>query len=434
MPKILFTNVTALTMDAENPLLENGYLVVQGDKISKISTTRPVGEFTRTVDCTDKLLLPGLINAHTHLPMTLMRGYGGGQDLQHWLNDYIFPAEAKLDSRCVRAGTALALAELIASGVTCVADMYYFCEDIAKEIASSGISANLSRSVVAMEPIAHPAQYPACVEMQQLHKRWHGYNDGQILVDVSVHGEYTSFTSKNIWQYLGDYAAQHNLGMQVHISETKSEHADSLARHGKTPLAILDDYGVWQNGALAAHCVWVDEDDMALMQQRGITAVHNPVSNLKLASGVAPLPALLTAGVNVALGSDGVASNNSHDMFEEMKLAAMLHGGLSGDAKAVSAMQALQMATCNAARALRRPTGVIKQGNIADIILLDTAAPNLFPCHDAAELVVFSANGANVCMNMARGKIIYENGVFYTLELARIRRELAQYALPHIFS
>ena len=431
---ILFEHVTAVTMDPTAPVLHDAFVLVEGTAIAQVGQTRPQGQFDRVVDCTGKVMMPGLINAHTHLPMTLMRGYGGGHDLQHWLNDYIFPAEDKLDSASVQAGTQLALAELIAGGVTCVADMYYFCPDIAQAAADSGISANISRSVTCFAPVDDPENYYACRELRELEEQWNGFDHGRIRVDASVHAEYTSFSAPNMWEYLGRYAADHKLGMQVHLSETRSEHLECMARHGgKTPFAVLDDYGVWQNGGLAAHCVWVIQDDMEGMVRRGVTAVHNPVSNLKLASGVAPVPRLLEAGVNVALGTDGVASNNSHDMFEEIKLAALLHKGVSRDPTAVSARQALEMATINGARALGRNTGCIAPGRDADLILLDFTHPGLTPCHDPEENLVYSAHGSDVVMNMARGKVIYENGSFLTLDLEDIRARLKDYALPRIF-
>ena len=262
-------------------------------------------------------------------------------------------------------------------------------------------------------------------------QQWHGAGDGQILVDASIHGEYTS--SAPLWQWTADFAQKNQLGMHVHISETKLEHEQSLQRHGKTPLAILDQYGVWERGGTAAHCVWVSDEDMDLMARKHITAVHNPVSNLKLGSGVARLPKMLEVGVNVALGTDGVSSNNSADLFEEIKLAAMLHKGVSRDPMAVTAHQALEMATVNAARALGRNTGVVAPGKVADLILVDFTRPNLTPCHDVEENLVFAARGGDVSMNMARGKIIYEKGEFFTLDLEKIRSEVENYALPLIF-
>ena len=221
--------------------------------------------------------------------------------------------------------------------------------------------------------------------------------------------------------------------MQVHISETKLEHESCLEKYGKTPVARLDQYGVWERGGTAAHCVWVTDEDMALMAQKHITAVHNPVSNLKLGSGVARVPQLLKAGVNVTLGTDGVSSNNNTDLFEEIKLAAILHKGVQHDPMAVTAHEALAMATVNGARALGRDTGVIAPGKLADLILVDFSAPNLMPCHDVEENLVYAARGSNVEMNMARGQVIYEKGEFFTLDLERIRYEVEHYALPKIF-
>lgn len=431
---ILFTNATVVTMEAENPVLKDAFVAVEDAKIASVGTARPQGEFDRVVDCTGKVLMPGLVNAHTHVPMALLRGYGGGHDLQHWLNDWIFPAEAKLDDRCVAAGAALGLAEMIASGTTCIADMYMHTGVIAKTILEAGISANLSCGGLYFGDPADfsPESCNDCKNQIALTEEWHGAGDGRILADASIHGEYTS--SAPLWQWMADYAQKHGLGMHVHVSETRKEHEECKGRNGGlTPIQVLDRYGVWENGGHAAHCVWVTDEDMEIMRKKNITAVHNPVSNLKLASGVARVPELLKAGVNVALGTDGVASNNSHDLFEEIKLAAILHKGTTGDPTAVSAFQALSMATANGARALGRDAGVVAPGKIADLILVDFTAENLFPCHDVPENLVYSANGSNVVMNMARGKIIYENGAFLTLDMDRIRSEVKNYALPHIF-
>jgi len=431
--KILFEHVTALTMDPAQPELKDGYVAVEDVHITYAGKDRPAGEFGRVVDCTDKVMLPGLINAHTHVPMALLRGYGGGHDLQHWLHDFIFPAEAKLDARCVAAGTALGLAEMIAAGTTCIADMYMFTETIAQTVLEAGVSANLSCGGVyfgAPEDFS-PDRCSDCGNMKRLRENWHGAGDGQILTDASIHAEYTS--NPPLWQWMADYAREFDLGMHIHVSETQSEHESCLQKYGRTPIALMDQYGVWERGAAAAHCVWVTDGDMELMREKQITAVHNPVSNLKLASGVARVPELLRAGVNVALGTDGVASNNNQDLFEEIKLAAILHKGVSGNPTAVTAREALEMATVNGAKALRRNTGVIAAEKIADLILLDASRPNLIPCHDLAENLVYSAHGGDVCMNMARGRVIYENGAFLTLDLEKIRAEVEGYALPHIF-
>ena len=430
---VLFTNVTAVLMDAAGTILKNGYVQVEGTSISYVGTQRPQGDFERVVDCSGKVMMPGLVNAHTHLPMTLMRGYGGGCDLQTWLHDYIFPAEGKLDARAVSAGAGLGLAEMIASGVTCVADMYMFTSTIAQEILNAGISANLSCGGVYF---GDPAQFDPntcgdCIAQRELTEQWHGAGDGQILIDASIHGEYTSCAP--LWQWMAQFAHDHHQRMHVHVSETVSEHQACLSRHGLTPIQTLNQYGVWDNGGIAAHCVYTTPEDWAIMAERGVTCVHNPYSNLKLGSGIAPTPDMLTAGVNVALGTDGMSSHNSADLFADMKLAALLPSGVRCAPGVVSPRQALEMATAGGARALGRPTGQIVAGKVADLILLDFTAPNLTPCHDVVENLVFAAHGSNVVMNMARGRIIYENGTFHTLDVERIRAEVHNYALPLLF-
>ena len=431
---ILFQNVTAVTMDPARPELKNAFVAVEGTKIASVGTVRPAGEFERVVDCTGKVLMPGFVNAHTHVPMALLRGYGGGCDLQHWLNDYIFPAEAKLDERCVAAGAALGLAEMIASGTTCIADMYMKTETIAQTVLEAGISANLACGAVYFGDPADfsPEQCSDCANHIRLYENWHNAGEGQIKVDASIHAEYTSCAPA--WKWVADFAQKHGLRMHVHVSETNREHWECCQRYEKTPAAILDQYGVWANGGIAAHCVYLSGGDAELLAKRGVTAVHNPVSNLKLMSGVAPLFFLRDQGMNVALGTDGVASNNSHNMFEEMKVAALTQNWNFGEEHGqLQAADIVAMATVNGARALGRDTGVIAPGKTADLILVDFTMENLFPCHDVMENLVYSAAPSNVVMNMARGKIIYENGQFLTLDLEKIRAEVKDYALPHIF-
>ena len=430
---VLFTNVTAVLMDEAGTILKNGYVQVEGTSITYVGTDRPQGDVDRVVNCSGKVMMPGLVNAHTHLPMTLMRGYGGGCDLQTWLHDYIFPAEGKLDPRAVSAGAGLGLAEMIASGITCVADMYMFTSTIAQEILKSGISANLSCGGVYFGDPAdfNPDTCGDCVAQRALTEEFHGAGDGQILLDASIHGEYTSFAP--LWQWMAQFAHDHHQRMHVHVSETRSEHQASLDRHGLTPIQTLNQCGVWDNGGIAAHCVYTTPEDWAIMAEKGVSCVHNPYSNLKLGSGIAPIPDMLQAGVNVALGTDGMSSHNSADLFADLKLAALLPSGVRCTPGVITPRQALEMATVAGARALGRPTGQIAVGKVADLILLDFTAPNLTPCHDVVENLVFAAHGSNVVMNMARGNIIYENGTFHTLDVERIQAEVRDYALPLLF-
>jgi len=431
---LLFQNITAVLMDDAKTVLQNACVAVEGSKISYVGTERPAGQFDTVIDGAGKVLMPGFVNCHTHVPMTAMRGYGGGHDLQDWLENFIFPAEDKWDDRSLRAAADLGLAELIASGVTTIADMYMRTGVIAQAALDAGVNANLSVGGVYFGDPADfdPDKCGDCCAMGAMMEQWHRAGDGRIIVDASIHGEYTS--SAPLWRWMADYAREHGLGMHVHISETKREHEECKARHGGlTPIQVLDQYGVWDVRAIAAHCVWTTPEDWGIMAEKGITAVHNPVSNLKLGSGVAPVPAMIKAGVNVALGTDGVSSNNSTDLFGEMKLAAILHNGVGLDPRAMDPYTALKMATANGARALGRNSGRIAVGLDADLVLVDFDAVNLTPCHDVVENLVYAGQSRNVALTMGRGKILYRNGEFFTIDLDKVKHELKSYTLPQLF-
>ena len=428
---ILIHNCTAALMDEAGTVLPGAFVAVEGTQITYVGAQRPQGSFEEEIDGEGGVLMPGFVNAHTHVPMTAMRGYGDGNNLQDWLNNYIFPVEARWDDRAIRCCTDLGLAEMIASGVTCIADMYGHSPAIAQEVAAAGISANLSVGGVQFTDDFNPDTHNDCRVQRELTEQWHGYNDGQILVDASVHGEYTSH--QQLWRWMAGYAREHGLGMHVHISETRSEHEECLARHGKTPIQVLNDYGVWDGRAIAAHCVWTTPEDWAVMAEKGVSAIHNPMSNLKLGSGIAPVPAMKKAGVNVCLGTDGVSSNNCTDFFGDLKIAAILHNGAGCDPLALLPIDALRMATANGGRALGRKTGVIAEGYTADLILVDFSRLNLTPCHSVLSNLAYAAHGSDVRMNMARGRVIYKDGDFLTIDIQRVKREVADYALPLLF-
>ncbi len=431
---ILFSHVTAVLMDDAHTVLPHAYVLIEGHKIVSVGQDRPRGFAGEEMDGTGKVLCPGFVNAHSHIPMTLMRGYGGGHDLQDWLEHYIFPAEAKWDDRAIRAATRLGLAEMIASGITCIADMYMGGDAILEEVSAAGLSANFCCGATQFTPERDPEKMSDVRLHRALTERWHGYGDGQIAIDASLHAEYTSYEASALWEWTAAYAKEHGQGFHVHLSETEKEHRACMERHdGLTPAALFERYGLFDVRAIAAHCVWATPEDWEIFARHGVSVVHNPVSNLKLGSGVAPIPAMRRAGVNVALGTDGVSSNNATDFFGDMKLAAILHNGVERDPLAVTAWEALEMATRNGAKALGRKTGRIAPGYDADLILVDFDAPNLIPCHDVAENLVFSAHGSNVALNMCRGKVIYQNGAFLTLDMEQIKRELADYAIPRLF-
>lgn len=428
----LISNVTAVLMDKSRTVLPGAYVLVGNGKIAYVGQNRPRGFSGDQINGHGMVLLPGFVNAHTHVPMTAMRGYGGSHSLQAWLNDYIFPAEAKWDDRAIRACTDLGLAEMIASGVTTICDMYMNTHTIAQAVADAGMSANLGIGAVFLGTDFSPAACNDCALQESLFQVWHGYDAGRILVDSSLHAEYTS--CPGLVEWIADFAKTNGLGINVHVSETQKEHEECKARRGGlTPIQYLEKCGALDVRVTAAHCVWTTPEDWAIMAAHGAACVHNPASNLKLGSGVAPIPAMKRAGVNIALGTDGVSSHNATDFFFDVKLAAILHNGVNLDPLALTAWDALEMGTVNGGKALGRKTGRIAVGYDADLILVDFSAPNLTPCHDVAENLTFSANGSNVVMNMCRGKVIYKDGQFLTIDIDKTKRELTDYVMPKLF-
>lgn len=430
--ELLFCGVTAVTMTGKG-VIENAYVGVDGGKIVFIGETEPENaKVSRRISGKNKVLIPGLVNTHTHIPMTLLRGYADDYALQEWLNNHIFPAEDRLDMRSVSAGVYAGLAEMISTGTTSFSDSYFFCEAIADAVDKSGMKANISRSVTNFGNQVRLMEFTGTREEVELKEKWHMSDRGRIRIDAAIHAEYT--TSESLWSEIGGYAKEQGLIMQVHLSETQAEHDGCIEKYKKTPAQLFCDAGVFDAKTVAAHCVWASDEDIEIFVEKGVSVAHNPVSNLKLASGIARVPYMLQKGVNVGLGTDGVASNNSFDMFEEIKLAAILHKGNTLDPTVVSAMQALELATVNGALAQGRDAecGKIECGMDADLVLVDFDKPHLTPCHNPVSNLVYAARGTDVCMTVVRGKVLYENGEFKTIDWERIKSELSQYGVPRI--
>ncbi len=432
----LFSNATVVTMDESMHQYTGGFVGVTDGKISYVGKNPPpeTEKPKEIIDGTGMVLMPGLINCHTHLPMTILRGYADDYDLQTWLTDYIFPKEAHLDDRCVKAATLLGIAECLQFGVTSVTDMYDHIDAIAEAVAESGIKANLSRGTTLFDPEGFEFdKYPACQELVAAREKWHNYDNGRIRIEASIHGEYTS--SHELWDAMAEYCINEGVRMHIHLSETESEHNSCVEKYGLTPAQLLDCHHVFDVPTTAAHCVWLTEEDRKLLAKRGVSAAHNPISNLKLASGVADVMAMVKDGMNVCLGTDGTASNNNLDLFEEIKAAALLAKEKHRDPTAVSATAALMMATVCGARAQGRDTecGMIKEGMDADLILVDFTRPHLMPCHNVISSLAYSARGGDVCLTMVRGKVLYAGGKFPTIDLSAVVKELAEYAMPKVF-
>ncbi|MDD6046653.1 MAG: amidohydrolase [bacterium] len=427
----LFQNATVLTMCDERPVLQNGFVGVAGGKVVYVGETAPEEPAARTIDCRGKFLLPGLVNAHAHTAMCLMRGYADDYTLQTWLYEKVFPVEARLDERAILAGARLGFAEMLCTGTTSASDMYFREPAVAALALECGMRVSLSNAVLAFDEATYdPEKDRAIQETRALIRDFHGAGNGRIRADAAIHAEYTSYPA--VWRYVTDIARENGLVLQVHVSETKKEHEECLARRGVTPTRALYDAGVFEAKVLAAHGVWLSDEDMDIFAEAGASVAHCPVSNLKLGSGIARLAEMKRHGMNVALGTDGCCSNNTHDLFEEVKLAALLQKGVSGDPTCVTAYESLKMATVGGAKAQGRENeiGRIAEGFDADLILIDADSPILRPVYDPISTTVYSATGRDVCLTMVQGRILYENGQFTTIDVEQAMHEVEHYAVP----
>lgn len=434
---LLFSGVTIVTMDEAMHVYFDAYLGVTGTKISYISKDPPTQAPQKIMDATGMVLMPGLINCHTHLALSLLRGYAEDCGLSRWLSDCVLPREDRMDPRAARAGVLLSLAECIRFGITSVSDLYPFPEVTAQAVAEVGLRANIAPALTLFSDESEDFDFekdPSCRKLQELVDQWHGYDAGRICVDAGIHAPYTSHYK--LWEPLSDYAGEKGLRMQVHLSETAGEEAESQDRCGLTTAQLLDCHRVFDVPAAAIHCIYLSREDMSLLARQGVSAVHCPVSNLKLIDGIAPVEEMVQAGMNVALGTDSAASNNNLDLFEEMKAAALAAKMRTQDPAALPPQALVMMATvCGAkAQGRERECGMLKVGMDADLILVDFTAPHLMPCHNVWSSLVYAARGSDVALTMVRGKILYAGGKFTTLDLDSVVRELRDYALDRVFS
>ena len=436
---LLFKDITVITMEDGQPVLFHACVGITGRKVSYVGEKSPDEPAARVIDGSRRLLMPGLINSHSHLPMTLLRSYADDYKLKEWLFDHVFPAEGRLDERCVDAGIRLGLAECIRFGTVSFTDMYFYLPRVAEAVLESGSKANITNAVMCLDMGKFEFEKDRGVmEVRELLSRFKNNgngprsDDGRLIIDAGIHAEYTSGPAA--WRESVAFAAENNMRFHIHLSETEAEHKECIGRYGKTPAEILCDYGVFTRKTTAAHCCWISESDMDILAAHGATASHCPVSNLKLSSGIAPVMKMQKHGLNVALGTDGVCSNNNHDMFEEIKTAALLQKYAAGDPSVLPAYEALKLATVNGAAGQGREneTGRVVPGYDADLIMLDLDAPHLLPLNDPCAAVVYSARGSDVCLTMVQGRILYENGEHKTIDMEKIRCEVENYVVPRI--
>lgn len=416
---ILIKNINLVPMDGKNESIKNTNIYIIDDKIKHIGEIRNDIKVEKIIDGKNKLAMPGLINAHTHLGMSLLRNYADDLPLQQWLTQKIWPIEAKLRADDIYWGSLLSMVEMIQGGTTAFCDMYFFMEEVAKGLEESGMRGVLTRGIV-----EEPGQSQIKLdETRELYKNFHGKANGRIKVMVAPHAPYTC--SPDFLKETAKLAKELNTGIHIHLSETKQEVEDSFKLHGKSPIKHVYDLGLLDLHTIGAHCVHLDDEDIQIIKQTGLFPVNNPGSNLKLASGFARVDDMLKAGIPVALGTDGSSSNNNLNMFEEINLAALINKAVNNDAVSVPALSALKMATINGAKALQwdKDIGSIEVNKKADLILLDVDKPHLYPHHNIISSLAYSAQASDVDTVIINGKIIMEKREMKTLDVEKIKFE-----------
>ena len=421
---------TVVTMDGERRVLEDGAVAVRGDAILAVGSRAEIeGKYdsAQRIDARGKLVLPGLINGHTHVPMTLLRGLKDDVTLDVWLKKYIFPAEAKnVTEDFVRWGTRLAAAEQIRGGVTTFADMYYFEDSIAEETRAAGMRGVLGETILDFPAPDNKTNVAMLEYTEKFLKRWQG--DVLIHAAAAPHSMYTC--SKKTLQDSAALARKYNAPILIHVAEMKKELDDSRAQNGLTPVQYLERIGLLGPDVVAAHCVWVDEADRKILAERQVGCVHNPASNMMLASGVAPVIEERAAGVHVGLGTDGPAgSNNDLDLMEEMDLAAKLQKVTKMDPQALGAWAAVEMATIEGARALHmeKEIGSLEAGKKADLILIGLDAPNAVPMYEVYAQIAYALKASDVQTVVIGGRVVMRDRKVLTVKESEVIAKAREY-------
>ena len=432
----LITNVTAVTMAPGTEVLFGINIGVTDGKIEFISKKVPQELPQTIIDGTGMVAMPGLINCHTHLATSVLRCYTDDLSNRQALEE-LLKKESKMDSRGAKAAALLSIAECLRFGVTSVSDLYYYPDATAKAVAESGIKANLALSSYRFIDDNEDFDFETdeqCRELQRLVDKWHGFDHGRIKIDAGIYSEYTS--NHLLWEALAGYASEQGLGMQLHLAETQNEVDSCLDRTGMNPGELLNCHRLFAVPATAAGCSFLTEEEARILGKKKVSAVALPLSDAKNGQPCAPIMTLVKSGMNVALGTDGAIQAGNLDMFEVMRGAAMSVRASTGDASALPSSAALMMATVCGAQAQGRSAecGMLKEGLDADMVLLDFSAPHLMPCHNVMTGLVYAAKGGDVAMTMVRGKILYQNGKFPTIDLGAVVEELTTYAIPKLFA
>ena len=432
----LISNVTVVTMNEKMDVLFGGYIGVSEGKISYIGKTAPEEKPATIIDGTGMVAIPGLVNCHTHLATTVLRSFLDDSARAEALEQQL-QKEAKMDSRSAKAAALLGIAECLRFGITSVSDLYYYPDATAEAVAESGIKANLALSAYRFIDQSEDFDFETdeqCQAFCQVADKWHGYEDGRIRIDAGIYAEYTS--NYRLWESLADYAAEKGLGIQLHLAQSKDEAESCMDRTGLGPGELLACHRVFNVPATAAGCVALTDDERTLLGKKKVSAVAMPLAYAKAGQPSTPVLESVKAGMNVALGTDGAIECGNLDLFEVMRGVALQARLAAGKSEALPASAALMMATVCGARAQGRSEecGMLKEGMDADVVLVDFSAPHLMPCHNVINGLVFSAKGGDVAMTMVRGKILYQNGIFPTIDLKTVVEELTGYAIPRLFA
>jgi 5-methylthioadenosine/S-adenosylhomocysteine deaminase len=422
---LLVLNGTLVTMDKDHRVIEDAGVAIKNGRILAVGQRKDIlRRFTssQTVDARDKIIIPGLINGHTHIPMTLFRGLADDLDLQDWLTKFIFPAEAKnVSEEFVRAGTRLGLAEMIRGGTTTYCDMYYFEDAIADETARAGVRGVLGETVIDFPVADNKTNAEAMAYVEKFVQKWKGHE--LITPAIAPHAPYT--VSEEHLKAVRAFSDRTGAPIVTHISETKREVDDSLKAKGASPIDYLSRIGFLNERVVAAHVVWPNAGEIEILKRAGVGVVHNPQSNMKLASGVAPVPQMLKEGVKLGLGTDGAASNNDLSLWEEMDTVAKLHKVFSGDPKVVSAEEAFELATIRGAQALHleKDIGSIEKGKRADLVLVERDALNQIPLYNVYSHLVYATKASDVQTVIINGRIVMRDRRLLTLDEAAIKEK-----------
>ena len=424
MLKLLIKNALILTVNQNNEVLENADIAVADGRLLAVGKVPENFLPDKVINATDQIALPGLVNTHTHIPMSLFRNYADDLPFWPWLLEKIKPAEDHLSAEHVYWGAKLGVLELIQSGVTCFSDMYFYMDEVAKVVKESGIRACLSGVLLEVGDLG-PTFMKAAVDF---HDSWDGKAEGRIKAFFGPHSMY--LCGPEYLRETTEEALKRKTAIHIHLAESRQEVADCLEKYGKSPVQHLADLGMFACRTVAAHCVHVSADDIDLLAKHKVSVVNNPTSNMKLANGFAPIDAIMKKGINVALGTDGSASNNNVNLFEEMHLAALVNKAVTEDAESVPATEVLRMATINGAKALgmENEIGSLEVGKRADLILLDTSKPHYFPRHNPVSSLAYSAQAADVKTVMVNGQVLLENYQFKTIDVEETMREAERMA------